>query len=111
VPLFGVAGLALSIGAGACINAAFLYSGLRRREIYIPQPGWGKFFFKLVVAVTVMGLVSWFGQAQFDWIGMRATPLLRAGALVAIIGAAGVAYFGVLVVLGFRPRDFKRRAG
>jgi putative peptidoglycan lipid II flippase len=42
---------------------------------------------------------------------MRATPLLRAGALVAIIGAAAIAYFGVLVALGFRPRDFKRRAG
>ena len=27
----GVAGLALSIGVGACINAAFLYAGLRRR--------------------------------------------------------------------------------
>jgi len=111
VPLFGVAGLALSIGVGACLNAAFLYSGLRRREIYVPQPGWGKFFFKLVVAVTVMGAVSWFGQAQFDWVAMRATPLLRAGALVAIIGVAAIAYFGVLMTLGFRPRDFKRRAG
>ena len=111
VPLFGVAGLALSIGAGACLNAAFLYNGLRTREIYVPHPGWGKFFFKLVVAVTVMGAVSWFGQAQFDWVGMRATPLLRAGALVAIISAAAAAYFGVLVALGFRPRDFRRRAG
>jgi putative peptidoglycan lipid II flippase len=110
VPLFGVAGLALSIGVGACINAAFLYAGLRRRRIYVPQPGWGMFVLKLVIAVSVMGAVSWFGQLQFDWIALRATPLLRAGALAAIIAAAAVSYFAVLLVLGFRPRDFKRRA-
>ena len=110
VPLFGVAGLALSIGVGACVNAAFLYTGLRRRQVYVPQPGWGTFFVKLLVAVSVMGAVSWFGQAQFDWIALRATPLLRAGALAAIIAAAALAYFAVLVLLGFRPRDFKRRA-
>lgn len=107
---FGVAGLALSIGLGACINAGFLYSGLRRRRIYVPQPGWGAFFFKLLVAVSVMGAVAWFGQLQFDWIALRATPLLRAGALAAIIAGAALAYFAVLMLLGFRPRDFKRRA-
>jgi len=110
VPLFGTAGLALSIGLGACINATFLYTGLRRRQIYVPQPGWGKFFLKLIVAVSVMGAVSWFGQLQFDWIALRATPLLRAAALAGIIAAAAVAYFAVLMLLGFRPRDFKRRA-
>ena len=76
----------------------------------MPQPGWGKFLFKLLVAVGVMGAVSWFGQSQFDWIAMRATPLLRAGALAAIIAVAAIAYFAVLTVLGFRPRDFKRRS-
>jgi putative peptidoglycan lipid II flippase len=110
VPLLGTAGLALSIGLGACINASFLYAGLRRRQIYVPQPGWGKFFVKLLVAVVVMGAVCWFGQLQFDWIALRATPLLRAAALGAIIAAAAVAYFAVLMLLGFRPRDFKRRA-
>lgn len=110
VPLLGVAGLALSIGVGACINAALLYTGLRKRRIYQPEPGWGSFFLKLVIAVAVMGAVAWFGQAQFDWIAMRAHPLMRAGALLAIILVSGISYFGVLGVLGFRPRDFKRRA-
>ncbi|MBD8531234.1 MULTISPECIES: murein biosynthesis integral membrane protein MurJ [unclassified Massilia] len=110
VPLLGVAGLALSIGVGACINAAMLYSGLRKRRIYMPQPGWVGFFLKVVAAATVLGLVAWFGQAQFDWIGLRAQPFMRAGALLAIITASAISYFGVLGVLGFRPRDFKRRA-
>jgi putative peptidoglycan lipid II flippase len=106
----GVAGLALSIGLGACINATCLYVGLRRRGIYAPQPGWLTFFIKLAVAVGVMGLLAWFGQAQFDWAGMKATPGLRIGALLAIITACAFAYFAVLAVLGFRPRDFRRRA-
>ena len=110
VPLLGVAGLALSIGLGACINATCLYIGLRRRGIYTPQPGWGVFFLKLALGVAVMGAVSWFSQAQFDWAAMQATPALRIGALLGIITASAVAYFAMLALLGFRPRDFRRRA-
>jgi putative peptidoglycan lipid II flippase len=110
VPMLGVAGLALSIGLGACINAAFLFSGLHRRRIYVPHAGWLAFFLKVVAAVAVMGAVSWFSQAQFDWAGLRAHALLRIGALFLIIGASALAYFAVLFALGFRPRDFMRRA-
>jgi putative peptidoglycan lipid II flippase len=110
VPFLGVSGLALSIGLGACINAGFLYAGLRRRGIYVPQSGWIGFFVRLAVAVGVMGAVAWFGQAQFDWAAMQAHPWMRAGALLAIIVASAVSYFGVLLVLGFRVGDFKRRA-
>jgi putative peptidoglycan lipid II flippase len=110
VPMLGVAGLALSIGLGACLNAAFLYTGLRRRGIYVPQPGWIGFFGKLAVSVLAMGAVSWACQAQFDWAALRAHPWLRVGALLGIIAASGAAYFAVLFGLGFRLRDFKRRA-
>ena len=110
VPLMGVAGLALSIGLGACINATCLYIGLRKRGIYTPQPGWGKFFLKLAIGVAVMGAVAWFGQAQFDWAAMKVTPGLRIGALFGIIVASAVTYFAMLALLGFRPRDFRRRA-
>ena len=110
VPLMGVAGLALSIGLGACINATCLYIGLRRRGIYTPQPGWGKFFLKLAIGVAVMGAVAWFGQAQFDWAAMKVTPALRIGALLGIIVASAATYFAMLALLGFRPRDFRRRA-
>jgi putative peptidoglycan lipid II flippase len=110
VPLLGVAGLALSIGLGACINALFLFTGLRRRGIYVPHAGWLVFSLKVVAAVAVMGALAWFSQAQFDWTALRAHPLMRMGALAAIIGASAVAYFAVLFALGFRPRDFMRRA-
>jgi len=110
VPVLGVAGLALSIGLGACINAAFLFAGLRRRAIYVPHAGWLAFFLKLVVAVALMGGVAWFSQAQLDWAALRAHPLLRAGALFLIIGVSAAVYFAVLLGLGFRPRQFMRRA-
>ena len=110
VPLFQVAGLALSISVAACINAGTLFYFLRKRGIYQPQPGWPAFLARLAVAVSIMGVAAWFGAAQFDWLGMRHHGLLRAGALFLVIGAAIVVYFGVLFALGFRLRDFKRRA-
>jgi putative peptidoglycan lipid II flippase len=110
VPLLGVAGLALSIGLGACLNAGFLYAGLRRRGIYTPNPGWIGFFVRLLVAVSVMGALTWYCQGQFDWTTLHAKPLLRVGVLLMIIGVAGASYFAVLLALGFRPADFKRIA-
>jgi putative peptidoglycan lipid II flippase len=110
VPFIQVAGLALSIGLGATLNAVFLYRGLRKRNIYRPAPGWTKFFMKLLAAVSVMGVAAWFGAAQFDWIAMRAHPLMRAGALLLVVAVSGAVYFSILFVLGFRLRDFKRRA-
>ncbi|MFB9287650.1 murein biosynthesis integral membrane protein MurJ [Pseudoduganella plicata] len=108
VPYIQVAGLALSIGLAACLNALFLFTGLRRRGIYVPLPGWGKFFLKLVVAVAAMGLTAWFSAQQFDWLALRSTPLLRAGALAGVIAVCGLVYFGLLLLLGFRVRDFRR---
>ena len=109
VPILAVAGLALSIGLGACVNAGFLYTGLRRRGIYVPSPGWGKFYLKLAIAVTAMGTLTWWCASRLDWAAMQATPLLRAAALFGIVSAGGALYFAVLFALGFRVGDFKRR--
>lgn len=108
VPYLEVAGLALSIGLAACVNATLLFIGLRKRDVYRPLPGWGRFFAKLVVAVLAMGVGAWFGAQQFDWLGMRPHPFLRAGALFGLIAVCGIVYFGVLLALGFRLRDFRR---
>ena len=110
VPYLAVAGLALSIGLGACLNATFLYWGLRRRGIYTPKPGWLKFFLRLLPALAVMGGVAAYGATRIDWIAMQAHPLLRAGTLGLLICLCGAAYFGTLLLAGFRFRDFKRTA-
>lgn len=108
VPLRHV-GLALSIGLAACLNAALLYWKLRSQHLFEPQPGWGKFLLKLVVAVLAMvGVLLGLMQLMPAWdLGGMPERFLRLGILV----LAGVlAYFGTLAALGFRLRDFSRRA-
>ncbi|ASU37999.1 murein biosynthesis integral membrane protein MurJ [Herbaspirillum sp. meg3] len=108
VPWIAHAGLALSIGLGACLNAAFLFWGLRRRNIYTPQPGWRMFLIKLTGALFLLAGVALAVARHFDWIAMRAHPAERVGALMLVFAACGVAYFGALMAMGFRFRDFKR---
>ncbi|HBO5703173.1 TPA: murein biosynthesis integral membrane protein MurJ [Pseudomonas aeruginosa] len=103
------AGLALSIGLAACLNAGLLYWQLRKQRLYLPQLGWAKFLVKLVVAVLAMSAVL---LATMHWLpaweqGAMLERFLRLGLLVV---AGLLAYFGMLALLGFRLRDFSRRA-
>ncbi|NUT62787.1 murein biosynthesis integral membrane protein MurJ [Herbaspirillum sp. C9C3] len=110
VPLFAHAGLALSIGLGACLNALCLFIGLRRRRIYVPRPGWGLFLVRLTGALLVMAGVALWSAGHFDWVALRAHPLLRIGALMLVLMVCAAAYFGPLFAMGFRLREFKRIA-
>jgi putative peptidoglycan lipid II flippase len=47
---------------------------------------------------------------HFDWIAMRAQPLLRVSAMGLVIAVSGIVYFGALLATGFRLADFKRVA-
>lgn len=103
------AGLALSIGLASCLNAAMLYRGLRRGNVYVPQPGWTAFGAKLAAALLAMAAVLWFAAGPPDvWLHGAATA--RALRLAVVIGLGMLSYFGMLAVLGFRLRDFRRRA-
>ncbi len=103
------AGLALAIGLGACANAAMLYRQLRRHGIYAPQPGWSLFLLKLVIAVVVMACVLW-GIMQLLPAWNTGGMAMRSLRLSGLVGGGVLAYFGTLALLGFRPRDFSRRA-
>ena len=103
------AGLALAIGLGACLNAGLLYYQLRRHAIFQPQPGWLAFLAKLGLAVTLMACVLWFGMgSQQAWLDYAALDKLWR--LAALVMAGALTYFGMLWMLGFRVRDFSRRA-
>ncbi|MDR1994935.1 murein biosynthesis integral membrane protein MurJ [Azonexus sp.] len=105
----GHAGLALSIGLAACLNAALLYRGLRRHGIYVPQPGWLPFTLKLCAAIAVMATGLWFGMGSEDaW--LQKNTLGRTIHLSWLVPLGVTAYFATLWLLGFRLRDFKRRA-
>jgi putative peptidoglycan lipid II flippase len=102
------AGLALSIGLAACLNASLLFRGLRRNGDYMARPGWGRFVSKLLIALTAMGLVLWFASGP-DEAWLHASTLDRLLRLALVIAAGASAYFGVLFAFGFRPRDFHHR--
>lgn len=103
------AGLALAIGLGACFNSAVLFYFLRKRGIYRPEPGWAKFFIKIGFAMLALALTLWFGMGtQESWLtGSGWGRVVHLSGLV--VGGVTV-YFAVLAVLGFRPKDFSRRA-
>jgi putative peptidoglycan lipid II flippase len=103
------AGLALSIGLGACLNSAILFYFLRKQGIYRPEAGWLKFFTKVGLAVLALAATLWFGMgSEQSWLdGSGWTRILR---LTILVTSGIVVYFGVLGVLGFRPKDFSRRA-
>ena len=102
------AGLALSIGLGACLNAGLLLSQLRSRGIYTPQAGWGGFIAKLLVALAVMAVILWFAMGSETW-WLQAGGLHRVAALCGLVVVGSGSYFATLLLLGFRPADFSRR--
>jgi putative peptidoglycan lipid II flippase len=104
------AGLALSISLAACINAALLYSGLRKRGIYLPAPGWAWFLLKLLVALTVFGAALYWAQSLVPWLQLTAQPWQRAVFLGLMVVGGALLYFALLYVLGFRLKDFRCRA-
>ena len=110
VPWFGHAGLALSIGLGAIVNALWLLTRLRAGGLYRPSPGWTGFLARVVLACTAMGALLAWAARHIDWIGLGAGQnILRAGLVAAVLGAAALVYFAVLGACGVRPRQFMRR--
>jgi putative peptidoglycan lipid II flippase len=102
------AGLALAIGLGACLNAALLYRGLRRRGAYSPEPGWTAFLLKVGIAVVLMAAALHFAMGEADW-WLAARWQQKLGGLLGLV-VLGVLTYGVcLAALGFRVRDFSRR--
>lgn len=103
------AGLALAIGLASCLNAALLYRGLRKLEVYRPSAGWRAYLIKLSMALVALGACLHFGSgSEAFWTG--APTAERALRLTAVVAGGIMVYFGVLFALGFRPSDFRRRA-
>ncbi|TXD16115.1 murein biosynthesis integral membrane protein MurJ [Extensimonas vulgaris] len=109
VPLLAHAGLALSIGLGALVNALWLLMGLLRRGSYRPQPGWGRFVLQVVAASSLLAVLLLWGAQHFSWLALRADGMRRAALLAAILCAAVVVYFGALWAAGLQLRQMLRR--
>ncbi len=109
VPVLGHAGLALSIGLAALINAGWLFIGLRRRGTYVPAAGWRGFALRVLGANVALALALAAAASGFDWIGLGSQRLLRVGLLVGCLTGAATLYFVALRLTGIRLGDFARR--
>lgn len=109
VPTLGIAGLALSIGLAALVNAGLLFFGLLRLGSYLPQPGWLGFALRVVIASALMGALMWASARHWDWIALGAHEGLRALYLAGVLLASTVLYFGVLALSGISFRQFAKR--
>ena len=110
VPWLGHAGLALSIGLGALVNAGLLLAGLLRRGDFMPSPGWLGFALRVGVACTALSFaLAWAAQA-FDWLGLQSAGWHRAGLMALVLAGLFLIYASVLGVCGMRPRHFRRQA-
>ncbi|MDU0810533.1 MAG: murein biosynthesis integral membrane protein MurJ [Burkholderia sp.] len=109
VPLIGHAGLTLSISIGACMNSLLLFFELRRREIYIPSPGWARFFIQITGASLVLaGGMRWSSLA-FNWTNMHAQPVMRIVLMSAFLFLFGLLYFVMLWAMGFKYEYLRRQ--
>lgn len=111
VPWFRHAGLALSVSLGACVNAAMLLVGLRRRDIYRPLPGWTVFLAKQLLALCALAVLLWLIRAYLPTPVAASSLGQRVAWISIVIGAGGALYLSVLWLLGFRLRDFLLRSG
>ena len=110
VPIFKHAGLALSIGLGACINAGLLYFFMRKQGIFVPQPEWLAFLLKIAVALYLMGgILFWISGTDSQW--LTASTFTNCWRLTWVVFASAFAYFASLWVMGIRLSQFSRRAG
>ena len=109
VPTLAHAGLALSIGLGALLNAAWLYIGLRQNGSYTPLAGWGVFSLRVVLATLLLTVFLFAVSQQLDWLAWRHHVFWRLGVMAGVLGCAALLYFGCLRLSGLKLQSVLRR--
>lgn len=109
VPLFAQAGLSLSIGLAALINALWLLIGLRRRGSYRPCPGWWVYGLQVLAASALMAVFLMWASEAVPWVTLKTDELKRAGCFLLCFAAAVVLYFGALWASGFKLLQLLKR--
>ena len=109
VPLLRHAGLALSIGLGALINAGCLLFGLIKRRSYRPAPGWGAFGLQVFAGSALLAVFLIWAAASFPWIAMRSQGLQRVGLMALMLAGSAAIYFVAIWAAGLKLRQFVTR--
>ncbi|MEO7392563.1 MAG: lipid II flippase MurJ, partial [Ramlibacter sp.] len=109
VPLLKHAGLALSIGLGALVNAGWLLIGLIRRGSYRPSPGWGVFALQVFAGSALLAVFLMWGAGHFQWVALRAHSLQRVGLMALMLAGSAAIYFVAIWAAGLKLRQFVTR--
>ena len=102
---FKHAGLALSIGLGACINAGLLFYFLKKDGNFKLDVGWLSFLVRVIVAIIVMALFLFYARGTMDewvafYLGSKAIRLLF------LVTVGSILYFTALLLLGINLKEF-----
>ena len=109
VPLFQHAGLSLSIGLGAMVNAAWLLAGLLRRKTYVPSPGWGIFVLQVLAGSALLVIFLLWAEQAVPWVELRSESLRRLATMAGVLAGAVTLYLGAVWIAGLNLREFLRR--
>ncbi|MFM2111388.1 MAG: hypothetical protein RLZZ271_48 [Pseudomonadota bacterium] len=104
----GHAGLALSIGVAALLNACMLLLGLLRRKSYVPANGWGRFALQVLAASVILGVFLMWSSSHLPWLEMGQSVMSRLAMLFMVIAIGGVLYLGVCILAGLPLRSLVR---
>ena len=101
------AGLALATTLSALFNASLLFRGLRKSNVFRPQPGWGLLTSQVLGASAIMTYaVFWLAGRMGDWLLFGV--LERVGALtICVLAGLGV-YFGACFLFGLRVQSLRQ---
>lgn len=100
------AGLALAISIAAVVNGWLLYRGLRRDQLIKHSSGWALMLGRFVIGNAAMTMSIVALNRPLDW-WLEAATWQRSGWLGLVVGVAAAVYFGVLLIVGVRPGQFR----
>jgi putative peptidoglycan lipid II flippase len=109
VPQLLHAGLTLSIGLGALLNALWLLIGLLRSKTYVPIKGWGLFAIQVLAASSLLAVFLMWSAQAVDWVAMQSVYLQRIGLFAGILIASAAIYFGACWAAGLKIRALLKR--
>jgi len=100
------AGIACATALAGMVNAWLLWRALRREGAFQPGPGWSRALWRIAIAGAAMvAVLIALRIGPLDW---RQLPdLWRWAWLVVVIAIGAATYGGVLLLLGWRPRDLR----
>jgi putative peptidoglycan lipid II flippase len=99
------AGIALATSLAAILNMSFLFTQLKRRGYYSPQPGWGIFALRIIFANFALAFWLWIGAGDLSiWVSQHA--MWRIEHLAILLTVAALVYFVSLWISGLRLHHF-----